>query len=133
MGSSNSSSGGGSELEAMSVFELKRIAAKLRLKVPSQQLLEKGELVAHVHKGIVSATCTRFNLVANIVHENPPALEKGSQASNPLELGTYKVNVRHEAGAGQWYEIEDIHVQETLPETIGISQTYILIYKRGAI
>jgi U4/U6.U5 tri-snRNP-associated protein 2 len=30
----------------------------------------------------------------------------------------------------QWYEIQDLHVQETLPQLIGISESCILVYER---
>lgn len=30
----------------------------------------------------------------------------------------------------QWYEIQDLHVQETMPQMIGLSESYVLIYQR---
>lgn len=31
---------------------------------------------------------------------------------------------------GQWYEIQDLHVQETMPQLIGLSQSYMMVYER---
>lgn len=30
----------------------------------------------------------------------------------------------------QWYEIQDLHVQETMPQLIGVSESYMMIYER---
>ena len=30
----------------------------------------------------------------------------------------------------QWYEIQDLHVQETMPQLVGLSESYMLIYER---
>jgi hypothetical protein len=32
---------------------------------------------------------------------------------------------------GQWYEIQDLHVQETLPQLIALSESYMMIYPCG--
>ena len=38
------------------------------------------------------------------------------------KIGSYRVHVNNQAG-GQWYEISDLHVQETLPQLIGLSES----------
>jgi U4/U6.U5 tri-snRNP-associated protein 2 len=30
----------------------------------------------------------------------------------------------------QWYEIQDLHVTETMPQMIGLSESYLLVYQR---
>lgn len=30
----------------------------------------------------------------------------------------------------QWYEIQDLHVQETMPQLIGVSESYMMVYER---
>lgn len=30
----------------------------------------------------------------------------------------------------QWYEIQDLHVQEVLPQLIALSESYIMVYRR---
>ena len=31
---------------------------------------------------------------------------------------------------GQWFEMHDLHVTETMPQLVGLSESYILIYER---
>ena len=59
---------------------------------------------------------TKYNLVANICHDGNPAL--GS--------GTYKVHV-HSLGREQWYQIQDLIVDEILPQMILLSETYLQV------
>lgn len=33
----------------------------------------------------------------------------------------------------QWYEIQDLHVQETLPQLITLSESCILIYEKKSV
>ncbi len=37
--------------------------------------------------------------------------------------------MQHRA-TGQWYEIEDLDVGETMPQLIGVSESYLLIFER---
>jgi hypothetical protein len=53
----------------------------------------------------------------------------GGKAADPLATGHYKVHLQHEA-TSQWYELHDLHVSETMPQMIGVSQAYFMIYKR---
>lgn len=103
---------------------------------------------------------TKYDLVASIVHDLPPdTSERRSGASaDPIATGSYRVHVMHEA-AGTWYELQvrsmrgegcppvftpsflpphlgdaqDLHVQETLPQLIGLTEAYILVYKRHGL
>eukprot|EP01039_Chlorochromonas_danica_P005337 gene5337-5872_t len=102
---------------------------------------------------------TKYDLVANICHETKGNNNKGvaigdinnsnyttkpkSKAmpvagSGPvaveedlrvLELGEYKVHL-HCRPVGQWYELQDLHVTETSPQQIGVSESYILVYEK---
>ncbi|RCH80337.1 U4/U6.U5 tri-snRNP-associated protein 2, partial [Rhizopus stolonifer] len=58
-----------------------------------------------------------YDLVANICHEGKP------------ESGSYKVHVRHR-GTGQWYQIQDLIVEEIMPQMIFLSESYIQIWER---
>jgi len=60
---------------------------------------------------------TTYDLMANIVHD-------GS-----WEKGSYKVHVLHK-GSGKWYEMQDLHVSEILPQMITLTEAYIQIYER---
>ncbi|XP_008486430.1 U4/U6.U5 tri-snRNP-associated protein 2-like [Diaphorina citri] len=57
-----------------------------------------------------------YDLVANIVHDGEP--------SN----GTYRVHLYHK-GIGKWYEIQDLHVTDILPQMITLTEAYIQIYE----
>jgi len=48
---------------------------------------------------------------------------------DPLKCGSYRAHVYNKASE-QWYEIQDLHVQETMPQLIGLSESYIMIYER---
>ena len=47
----------------------------------------------------------------------------------PLQHGTYRVHVKQQS-SDQWYEIQDLHVSETMPQLIGLSESLLTIYQR---
>ena len=57
------------------------------------------------------------------------ALGKVRREKDASKVGSYRVQMRNDAG-GQWYEISDLHVQETLPQLIGLSESYMMVYTR---
>lgn len=59
---------------------------------------------------------TKYSLVANIVHDGTPT------------NGTYRVHILHKT-SGQWYELQDLHVTNILPQMITLSESYIQIYE----
>ncbi|GAB6018857.1 U4/U6.U5 tri-snRNP-associated protein 2 [Chamberlinius hualienensis] len=60
-----------------------------------------------------------YDLLANVVHDGEPASGKG----------TYRVHILHK-GTGKWFELQDLHVTEILPQMITLSEAYIQIYER---
>ena len=58
-----------------------------------------------------------YELVANIVHQGEP------------DKGSYKIHILHR-GTGRWFELQDLHVNEILPEMIPLSEAYIQIWRR---
>ncbi|PVD38835.1 hypothetical protein C0Q70_01459 [Pomacea canaliculata] len=62
---------------------------------------------------------TTYDLVANIVHDSEPGGGQG---------GTYRCHVLHKA-TGKWYEMQDLHVADILPQMITLSESYIQIYE----
>ncbi|XP_052069915.1 U4/U6.U5 tri-snRNP-associated protein 2-like [Mytilus californianus] len=62
--------------------------------------------------------CTTYDLMANIVHDGEPGPGKG----------TYRVHVLHK-GTGKWYEMQDLHVIDILPQMIPLSESYIQIFE----
>ncbi|KAJ1521322.1 hypothetical protein ONE63_002998 [Megalurothrips usitatus] len=59
---------------------------------------------------------TTYNLIANIVHDGEPG------------KGTYRVHILHK-GTGKWYEMQDLHVTDILPQMITLTEAYIQIYE----
>lgn len=59
---------------------------------------------------------TTYDLVANIVHDGEPG------------QGTYRVHILHRA-TGQWYELQDLHVTQILPQMITLTEAYIQVNK----
>lgn len=59
---------------------------------------------------------TLYNLVANIVHDGEPG------------KGTYRVHILHKT-TNQWYEMQDLHVIDILPQMITLTEAYIQIYE----
>uniref|UniRef100_A0A1B6DHZ2 Ubiquitin carboxyl-terminal hydrolase 39 n=1 Tax=Clastoptera arizonana TaxID=38151 RepID=A0A1B6DHZ2_9HEMI len=59
---------------------------------------------------------TTYDLVANIVHDGEPS------------KGTYRVHVLQK-GTGKWYEMQDLHVTDILPQMITLTEAYIQIYE----
>jgi U4/U6.U5 tri-snRNP-associated protein 2 len=72
----------------------------------------------------------KYDLVANIVHDSPADVGREGTARDALQEGSYKCHVQHRAGHQQWYEIQDLHVQEIMPQQIGVSESYLLILER---
>ena len=40
--------------------------------------------------------------------------------------GTYRVHILHQA-TGQWYEMQDLHVTQILPQMITLTEAYIQV------
>ncbi|OZC12165.1 u4/U6.U5 tri-snRNP-associated protein 2 family protein [Onchocerca flexuosa] len=59
---------------------------------------------------------TTYDLVSNIVHDGPPS------------SGSYRVQILHN-GTQKWYELEDLHVKEILPQMITLAESYIQIWR----
>ncbi|RUO96536.1 cysteine proteinase [Jimgerdemannia flammicorona] len=62
---------------------------------------------------------THYDLLANICHEGKPGPGNGS----------YKVHVRDRA-TEQWYQIQDLIVEEIMPQMIFLSESYVQIWER---
>eukprot|EP00615_Pteridomonas_danica_P001387 CAMPEP_0114336228 /NCGR_PEP_ID=MMETSP0101-20121206/5568_1 /TAXON_ID=38822 ORGANISM="Pteridomonas danica, Strain PT" /NCGR_SAMPLE_ID=MMETSP0101 /ASSEMBLY_ACC=CAM_ASM_000211 /LENGTH=285 /DNA_ID=CAMNT_0001468083 /DNA_START=806 /DNA_END=1663 /DNA_ORIENTATION=+ len=114
------------ELEQRSVSELKDILKTH--KVGWEGCVEKADLIDQVNSKVLAKIITKYDLLANVCHDSPPGQKKESQMS-PLDAGSYRVHIQNKA-TEQWYEIQDLHVQETMPQLVGLSESYMLIYER---
>ncbi|KAE9416739.1 hypothetical protein Angca_002495, partial [Angiostrongylus cantonensis] len=59
---------------------------------------------------------TTYDLIANVVHDGKP------------DSGTYRIQLVH-VGSRKWFELEDLHVKEILPQMIVLAESYIQIWK----
>ena len=117
------------------ISELKALLAKHGRSDVAQNIVEKSELVEvtldFVTKSLPDMLADKYDLVANITHDSPA--EVGREGlHDPLQEGSYKCHVQNRA-AGQWYEMQDLHVQETMPQLIGLSESYVLIFERKGL
>lgn len=46
-----------------------------------------------------------------------------------LERGAYRIHLLNQS-TGQWFELQDLHVAETLPQLVGLSESSLLVYER---
>ncbi|RHZ78976.1 hypothetical protein Glove_153g20 [Diversispora epigaea] len=63
---------------------------------------------------------THYDLIANICHEGKPGKGKG----------IYKVHVQHRGSKDQWFQIQDLIVEEINAHMIFLSESYIQIWER---
>ena len=87
-------------------------------------------------RSVVSLTHSS-NIHAYLVSDDPTVEKLGSQydlLANISEEGTatsatYKIHVRNRA-SDQWFQIQDLRVEEILPQMIFLSESYIQIWER---
>jgi len=58
----------------------------------------------------------RFDLLANVFHEGD------------AELGVFKSHLLNKANH-VWYEVEDLHIKETLPQLVSLCASYLQVYE----
>lgn len=83
------------------------------------KIKEKSELINQIVAKFPdkSRWKTKYDLVANICH-------KGDYHNGVFSALTY-----HQAN-NVWYEMEDLHVKETMPQLVVVSEAYIQLWKR---
>lgn len=117
-----------SEIDIMSISSLKTLLKNNSISFKG--CLEKSELIAKVQTELFEKARPVYDLLTNIVHDS--SVNKGEEATtknNPLTGGSYRVHVQNQASE-TWYEIQDLIVQETMPQLISQSESFVLIYKR---
>ena len=122
-------------LYPIQVKELKNLLSKHGREDIAKQMVEKSELIEatidFVTRSLPDLLADKYDLVANITHHSP--VEVGREGRHdPLQEGAYKCHVQHR-GTKQWYEMQDLHVEETMPQLIGLSESYLLIFERKGL
>ena len=121
------------EIEIMSIGELRNLLLKYNRSDLVNDVIEKSDLIKHALDFCLTSLpdllTYKYDLVANITHDTPIEVGREGKQRNPLDEGRYRCHVQHGI-TGQWYEMEDLAVRETMPQLISVSESYILIFER---
>jgi U4/U6.U5 tri-snRNP-associated protein 2 len=121
------------EIESMSIGELRNLLLKYDRSDLVNDVIEKSDLIKHCldfcATSLPDLLTYKYDLVANITHDTPIEVGREGKQRNPLVEGRYQCHVQHGI-TGQWYEMEDLAVRETMPQLISVSESYILIFER---
>ena len=107
------------------------------LAIEKKSLLELAKAVKKTD--VFADISTKYDLIANICHDTAPSQgvtvvkdskrkAKSIVTENVLDGGCYRVHTLNK-GANQWYELQDLHVTETMPQLISLSESYMLVYE----
>jgi len=90
-------------------------------------------------EGMVSS---KYDLIANICHDsfvrvgesvtltsNSASTGASAGTKSVLDNGCYRIHLQNKV-TEQWFELQDLHVSETMPQLIGLSESYMLVYER---
>jgi U4/U6.U5 tri-snRNP-associated protein 2 len=110
------------EIRAMGIGDLQR--AIKTYGGEAHHVVEKKELI----EAAINAASFKYDIVANISHDSPVEVgrEDGGKVDQ-LHEGMYKCHVKADK---QWFEIQDLHVKEVMPQQIGVSESCLLILAR---
>lgn len=123
------------DIQKLSVKALKKLAK--RVGVETETSRERDELVKALQKHIETKWGTKYDLLCNVCHDLPDGKDRTATA-NPIEEGSFRVHVKNVGNktgamdAGSWYEIQDLHTRDTIPQLIGLSETYLLVFERAS-
>lgn len=84
-----------------------------------------------VSKSLPALLADKYDLVANITHVSPADVGREG-TRDALEEGYYKCHVQNRSNK-QWFEIHDDNVVEVMPQQIGLSESYLLIFERHSV
>jgi U4/U6.U5 tri-snRNP-associated protein 2 len=120
------------EVRLMTVKELQTLLKKYGREDITAHAVEKSDLVEaacdFVCKSLPDLLADKYDLVANITHNSPADVGREGK-HDPLQEGSYKCHIEHKS-SNQWFETQDLHVEETMPQLIGVSESYLLIFER---
>ncbi len=120
------------EIRSMSVKQLKELLREHARPDLGSNVVEKSELVNvcidFFKRSLPDLLSNKYNLVANITHTVNAEVGREGQF-DPLEEGEYRCHVQHKP-TNQWYEMQDLHVGEIMPQQIGLSESFVLIFEK---
>ena len=114
------------------------------------QAAERKDLIPPAVLCSWEAWCLKYDLVANVVHrkeaQNSAIASSDSTGAGgdgvsrmittrgqkaPLDEGSYSAQVYDEASS-TWYDVSDLHVQDTLPQLVAVSESNLMVYRSQA-
>jgi U4/U6.U5 tri-snRNP-associated protein 2 len=104
----------------------------------SQQLLSsKYDLLSNIcHDSVVagagSGSKSGGKATKNVSQGGSGGTNSNTGARSSSTEGYYRTHLQNKS-TGQWFELQDLHVSETMPQLIGLSESYMLIYERKDI
>mmetsp|Transcript_34667 Transcript_34667/g.55952 ORF Transcript_34667/g.55952 Transcript_34667/m.55952 type:complete len:593 (+) Transcript_34667:79-1857(+) len=86
-------------------------------------------------EGIDPATMTtRYDLVSNVAHEGLVTKATGTNEVHDkgvaVKEGVFRAQCLNKSQE-QWFLMDDLHIQEILPQVVSISEAYIQVYERS--
>ena len=73
---------------------------------------------------------TRYDLVAMLNHDGAPEdADAAATSTSSTTARASTVTAFAHTAAGQWYELQDLTVRETIPDLLTVSEAYIQIYQ----
>lgn len=103
----------------------KYLAIHVKRFLKNQFFFEKNPTIVNFPvKGLDLRQCipvpspnAKYDLIGNIVHEGD------------ANIGTFKAHI-HRQSEGIWYEVQDLHLSDVLPQQVVLSEAYLQIYQR---
>lgn len=81
-----------------------------------------------------ASVTTRYDLVSNIAHEGLVTKATGTNEVHDkgvaVKEGVFRAQTLNKAQE-QWFLMDDLHIQEILPQVVSISEAYIQVYERS--
>lgn len=85
--------------------------------------LDMAEFVDPISlKKMPTNVSTTYNLIANVVISQESMLDGADKPAYLLQI--------YHKGLNKWFEIQDLHIKEVMPQMITISESYIQIWER---
>ena len=105
------------DLNVLTIAELRELLPKSAFRFH----VEKSEIILEILEARKALTDPKYDLLASVVHTGKP------------DSGSYKAHVLCKP-KDQWFEMENLHVSETIPQLVAVSEAYLQFYElQGAI
>lgn len=112
-------------------FEVEKNPTIVSFPIKNLDLRDFLEMPAGVDPASVT---TRYDLVSNIAHEGLVTKATGTNEVHDkgvaVKEGVFRAQCLNKSQE-QWFLMDDLHIQEILPQVVSISEAYIQVYERS--